>query len=466
MFLRRKVRKTEDQPVVAQSKKKRLWKIFFIILGIIVVLGISVISYAISSGSKIFENGFGNGADLIKTIYGSKDILKGQKENRINILLFGSGGVGHDGGLLTDSIMILSVRPSDNKAAMISIPRDLWVKMPSGGEAKINSALSIGYNSYLAKNCTKKKLSQCRGEALTSGANYESDVISKLFDIPIHYYVSTDFSGFEKLIDQLGGIDVTVASDIYDPEFPDDKMEGYAPFYIKAGQHHLDGKTALKYARSRHGTSGGDFDRAARQQQILTAVKEKATAGGTLANPKKILDLINTLGDSMKTNMSLPELKEFLSLASKIDRNNMSTKVLNTGKDGYLESSSDGTYHLLPKGGNYIKINSMIKNIFDEPAGTTAKIEIYNASGTPGLATNLSKELARSGEVDVLTVSNAKSVMEKTVIYDYSNGNKKKALDDLSSLLKVGVTAGKTAPANPSSEIAIYIGKDYNSTKN
>jgi len=420
----------------------------------------------VSSGSKIFEKGIGGGSDIIKTLYGSKEVLEGEKEDRINVLLFGSGGVNHPGGLLTDSIMILSVRPSDNKAALISVPRDLWVKMPSGEEGKINSVLSIGYNSYLSKNCTRKKNDLCRNEALIAGTRYESDLISSLFDIPIHYYISSDFSGFEKLIDQLGGVDVTVEKDIYDPEYPDEAMEEFSPFYIKSGQKHLDGKTALKYARSRHGTAGGDFDRAARQQQILTAMKDKAIKSGMIANPKKILDMIDTLGNSVRTNLTMPEMKVFLSIAEKIDRNNINSKVLSTGKDGYLESSSEGTYRLLPKGGNYTKINSMIKNIFNGSEESAAKVEIYNSSGVPGVALSLSKELAKSNEIDVVSVLNSKPTLEKTIIYDYTNGSKKKALNDLSGILKAKILQGEADKQNSASEIAVYLGKDYNTAKN
>jgi len=173
--------------------------------------------------------------------------LQGEADGRVNILLIGMGGTGHKGGLLTDTIMVLSIKPEAKQAALLSIPRDLYVPIPGAGSAKINSAHALGEQRETG-----------------TGPALAKSVVGTVLDLPIHYYIRVDFAGFTKLIDAVDGLDINVEKAIADPFYPDERTEGYAPFYLKAGPKHMDGKLALKYARSRETTS--DFDRARRQQ--------------------------------------------------------------------------------------------------------------------------------------------------------------------------------------------------------
>jgi LCP family protein required for cell wall assembly len=282
------------------------------------------LAYAYTAGSKIFENGI-TGKTLLRTIYG-KDQLKGESDDRINVLITGMGGANHPGGMLADSIMVVSIRPKEKQAAIISVPRDLLVKIPGHNEDKINAAFADGYNDYLNKNCNKKNTDLCKGDALAAGENLTSEVVSNILGIPIHYYVNADFSGFEKIIDQLGGVDIYVDKSIYDPLFPANDMVHYAPFQISAGQHHMDGVTALKYARSRETTS--DFDRAERQHKVLEAIKAKALNLGFLTNPEKIISMTSTIGDSVKTDFSLSEIKSFASIIKDISTDQVISAVI------------------------------------------------------------------------------------------------------------------------------------------
>lgn len=433
--------------------KKKGWKIAFIILGVILIFVFSFAAYLYSTGAKVFENGI-TGKSLLQTIYG-KNLIKGEAENRTNILLLGMGGLSHPGGLLADSIMVLSIQPNEKKAAVISIPRDLLVPIPGNKDDKINSSFADGYNAYISKNCAKKPAS-CRSDAISAGANLTSTVVSNILGVPIHYYVTADFEGFEKVIDQMGGIDVFVDKAIYDPLFPAKDMKNYAPFKITAGQHHMDGATALKYARSRETTS--DFDRAARQQKVMVAVKEKAGQLGFISDSSKMVSIITTLGDSLKTNFTISEIKSFAAIIKDVSATDAITKVLSTAPDGFLVDHNNGTYYQKPKSGTFKEIQDYIKNIFSKtPVVAPAKIEVLNGSKTASAALKLS-DLLKTYNYNVVSY-NSTTNTAKTIIYDYSSGKQKETLDYLKSGLNATVVQ-KTA-ANSKIDITIVLGNDY-----
>jgi anionic cell wall polymer biosynthesis LytR-Cps2A-Psr (LCP) family protein len=274
-----------------------------------------------------------------------------------------------------------------------------------------------------------------------------------------------DFTGFQKLVDLLGGVDVYVEKAIYDPQYPDENMKGYSTFSIKAGQQHLDGKTALKYARSRETTS--DFDRSRRQQQVLIAIRDKAASSGILSNPKKLLDTISLISQYIRTDLSADELKTLADLSKDIDKSKIKNQILSTDVGGPLISdSSSGTYYIKTKVGNYSELQKIAKNIFEE-SGTTskeqAKIEILNGSKTSGLGGKLSEALKSKG-YNIVNVQTAKTLTKTTVIYDYSGGTMKETLKYLKEALDADVIT-KTS-TNKSIDISIIIGDDYKEISN
>jgi LCP family protein required for cell wall assembly len=174
------------------------------------------------------------------------------------VLLLGtdrrSGGAGSSTNN-TDTVLLLYLDPETQRAAMLSIPRDLYVDIPGHGQNRVNTAYARGKRDG------------------TGGLALARQTVSATLGIPIDHAVLIDFTVFVTVIDAIGGVDVDVPHDIYDPTYPDSGI-GYDPFYISAGSHHLDGATALKYARTR-ATVGGDFDRTARQRQIVMAVRDQ-----------------------------------------------------------------------------------------------------------------------------------------------------------------------------------------------
>lgn len=278
--------------------------------------------------------------------------LAGESEGRVNILLLGIAGEGKPGGNLTDTIMIASIDTKENKVALLSLPRDLYVSIAdSNYSAKINSLYKYGLNNN--KNI----------EPLIK-------TIENITDLSLGYYLVVNFSGFEKFIDDIGGINVEVQRDIYDSSYPGPNYS-YETFEIKKGFHNLDGATALKYARERHDDPEGDFGRAKRQQQVIQAAKNKLFSAQTFLNPLAINKLLNTLGENIKTNLTLEEINSLIKLTKNLDTQNVNTAVVDAWKkDSLLKVSHifyDNTraFILVPRVGNYTEIKELAKNIFD-----------------------------------------------------------------------------------------------------
>lgn len=438
--------------------KRKKWKVFFVVFGILLICLTSFLAYIYATGSKIFENGIG-GSSFVRAIKGEK--LEGEEEGRVNILLMGRGGDNHPGGLLTDSLVIASIDVKNKKMALISVPRDLYVPIKKHGSDKINSAFAYGYKDYLSDNCKKKKQSDCADDASIAGAQLTRETISDVLGVPIQYHVMIDFEGFKQLVDKVGGIDIYVDKAIYDPLYPDKEMKGYDPLRIKAGQQHMNGELALKYSRSRETTS--DFDRSRRQQQVLSAIKDKTMKAGVLANPKTVLDLVTIVGNHLRTNFTPSELKILAEMMSGIDQNAMITKVLSSANDSYLVSdSSSGTYYLKPKSGNFDEIRNMVKNIFsgDSQDKIVLKVEVLNASKTSGQASKLASELETDSQFDIVSIKNSQEKSKTTVIYDYSGGVNKTAISFLEKKYNTKVVQ-RTRSANTGVDISIIIGDDF-----
>jgi LCP family protein required for cell wall assembly len=233
-------------------------------------------------------------------------------QGRVNLLVMGIDQRGDQQGYWrTDSLLIVTIDPIAQTVGMISVPRDLWV--PIWGydiENRINTAHYYGdYNNYPG-----------------GGPALARDTVAYNLGIPIHHYVRLNFTAFERLIDEIGGIDVYVEKTINDPSYPDEGT-GYDPFYLSAGQHHLDGKTALKYARSRHGT--GDFDRANRQQHVLLAARDQVVKMEQL--PRLIAngpDILSALGDSVRTDLSFDQAVQLAKILNGIPRENYRGAVI------------------------------------------------------------------------------------------------------------------------------------------
>lgn len=440
--------------------KRRPWKIFFLILGVLGICLISFVAYIYANGSKVFDNGFGANS-IARAIKGDK--LNGENDGRVNIVFLGRGGDNHPGELLTDSLMVVSLNTKDKKMATFSLPRDLYVPIKGHGSARINEAYKNGYEDYMAKSCKKKNKADCKNDASVAGSQLTAETMSNILGIPIQYYVLADFEGFRKLVNKIGGIDINVEKALYDPSYPAEDMLHFDPFKISAGQQHMDGNIALKYARCRKGNCGDDFGRAKRQQEIILAIKDKASSSGVLTNPKKILDIVNIIGNHVRTSLSPNDIKTLADRVKEDSQNGIISGVISDATGGLLVSdSSSGTYYLKPKSGNFDNIKNYAKNIFNETVNTTekAKLEVLNGSKTAGLAMKAADKIEKDGYA-VVNIENAPTKYAKTIIHDYSSGKQKTTLDYLKNKFKAEVVQ-KTPNSSSKTDITLIIGDDYN----
>ncbi len=375
--------------------------------------------------------------------------LIGEESDRINVLLLGMGGEGHDGAYLTDTIMLASLKPSTKQVALISIPRDLTA--PVSGWRKINSV-----NAYAEQ--------QNPG----SGGTATTKAIDELLQIPITYYIRVDFAGFERIIDEIGGVEIDVENSFDDYTYPingqEDNPNYYARFehlHFDAGLQKMDGELALKYARSRHalGSEGSDFARARRQQLLLEAVKEKLLSRQTLLNPVVLTKLISEFNKDVSTNLSAWELLRIWDFSKDVQREQIINKVLSDAPDGLLVSGKgqDGAYILTPRSGNFSEIKNMVQNIFEsensaiptqgviEPITDNARVFIANGTWITGLAGKTSSTLEKYQFKVVGTGNAIERNYEQTVIYDLSFGQKN---DSLIALKKMtGATQAFNSPS-------------------
>lgn len=283
-----------------------------------------------------------------------RERLFGEGDGRINILLLGRAGEKYPGKHLTDTVMLASIDTEGHRAGFLSLPRDLYAPIPDTNlYTKLNSLYQYGLSSGDDADIVRRAVEHMTG-----------------VDIP--YFISIDFDGFERVIDDLGGVKIFSARDIRDTRYPG-KNYSYETFELSAGWHELDGKTALKYARERHSDPEGDFGRAKRQQEIIKAAQEKAFSAETYLNVFTITRLLETLGDSVRTNLSLAEIASLAELGKTTDLRNASTVVIDAWrKESLLRVSHieiEGgirSFILVPRTGNWNEIRSIAGSLFDQ----------------------------------------------------------------------------------------------------
>ncbi|MDP2695766.1 MAG: LCP family protein [bacterium] len=421
------------QPKDKKKKSSKWWWPFIILIIVIIFIGFGFFSKIVMAVNSTNSN-TGKKVNLFEQIknliINPEDYLQGEEEDRINILLAGIGGSGHQGAYLADTIIVVSIKPSTNEVATISIPRDLYVEIGDYGWRKINNALAFGYmNDYPGG-----------GEILLA------ETIEKVLDIPIHYYARIDFEGFRKAIDDVSGIDVFVENSFTDYSYPDYSY-GYQTISFTQGWEHMGGERALQYARSRKGNNGegSDFARSRRQQKVLVALRDKFVSINTIINPNKILTTLNHLGDHNETNMQIWEMAELGKIIKDIQPDNIINQVLDTGSNGLLVSSTtiDGAYILSPASGDFNEIQTLVKNIFQTNfiKKENARIEIQNSTKTAGLASATSEKLLTMN-YNVIGIGNAdvEEPLAQTTIFDLSNGGKPHTIVNLKDFFKADLS--------------------------
>ncbi len=448
------------------------------ILGIVFVALLVVASYAsffvwkINSVEKkidVDRSSKTSTIDTFKNLTTRSPInLKGIDQGRINILLLGIAGSNKAGKNLTDTIMIVSINTKTNQVAMFSIPRDLYVEIPTENfTGKINSVYEYG----LALHPDDK----------VKAMEPIQKAVKNITDLDMNYWTVVNFNGFQKAIDAIGGINVMNERDILDPTYPGPGYS-YETFQLSKGLHHLDGATALKYARMRHNDPAGDFGRAARQQQVLQAVKNKVFSTGTLLDAVALNSLLDTLADNIQTDISTGELSDFLQLVKKLDTANITNVVLDAWNSKSLLKVSHTTFNnltafiLIPRVGNWSETQEEAKNIFDlnelkdkreKIAAENATIAIINKSGDALVAKRITDLLRNNFEYkNIISLNDpTKNIVDTSTLYDLTNGATPFTLNEMAGKLPASVSYNLDRDytqiiGSIHADIVLVIGKD------
>ena len=230
---------------------------------------------------------------------------------RLNILLLGVDANPSRAHALTDTLIVVSVDPVARKASMLSIPRDMTdVPLGDGNTfaPKINSLMAFADRN--------------RSEFPAGGVKTLERAVATLLGIPIHYYARVNLHGFVRMVDSVGGVDINVVKPLADPSYG---AYGVGPGWsVTKGRHHFDGANALAYARIRKADGESDFTRAERQQEVLVAIRDAATKGNLVF---QLTDLLDAVGDTVRTDLPPDKLPGLAALAEEIDESG-TTRVI------------------------------------------------------------------------------------------------------------------------------------------
>ena len=381
----------------------------------ITVIIIILLSFAVYKINRLYQK-----------VYSPKQTETKKNKDTISLLLLGYGGGTHEGTYLTDSMMIFQVNIKTKKALILSVPRDLWVKLPTeSGDAfysKINAVYTIGL--------AKKDFYPDLKESYRGDGKLLKFVLESVTGIEIDNYLAVDFTGFVKAVDAIGGVTINIDKPFVDERYPiegkeaelcgkDSQFKEIAPFLqpgynptdrdnllknnaelltlltnatdspelafpcryerleFKKGRQFMNGKTALKFVRSRYSQeNGGDFNRAHRQQLFVTAIKQKLLSLNSIT---KFFPLLESLSDHVATDLAISEIQKILKTIGDLRSYEVKNTILS--EDNYLINgmSDDGQYILIPKEGidQWKNLKLEISNYINDitPAPTTTSSE-------------------------------------------------------------------------------------------
>jgi LCP family protein required for cell wall assembly len=394
--------------------KKTLKRILWCVALIIVILGGIILVRAANLSNKIFVGQkttfFGQ---IINFIRGSSDnqTLIGEDLGQINVLLLGVGGAGHDGPYLTDTMILAQIRPDIGEITLTSIPRDYYTTLPDKTSQKINAAFALGLGQNMDWN---------------QAGNWARQTAGNVSGLQIPYFAVMDFSGFEQAIDKVGGVDVTVDRTFTDYQYPDSGTGYLPPQTFIAGPQHMNGATALIFARSRHaaGPEGSDFARSQRQQKIIDAFKQKVLSQNLIGSAATINNLLGIFADHFHTNMSPAEMNELYGLVKNKNMNILSLSLdPSTNLICQEILASDGAYVLTPcPDKSEQDVQNFFKNSFSAAKLKAENATVWLASSTGDKAAynTALRELNDAG-VTVYQLNYSKDNLSQTTVYQVNS---------------------------------------------
>jgi len=362
----------------------------------------------------------------------------------VNVLLLGSDRRSGR-SFRTDTIIVVSLQPSAHAAALISIPRDLYVYLPGFNMQRVNAALILGEEYGYPGG----------GRAMLA------DTLLYNLGIPIHYYAQVEMSGFQAIVDQVDGIDVNVACSYTDwrlrnPSLNPEVEDNWTLFTAPSGVVHMDGDYALWYARSRARSS--DFDRARRQQEVLRALHRQALRLDLIP---QIPNLYNELIQSISTDLSLADLVRLAPLAVRIDPSQVRSRFI--GRDQVTSwRTPTGGQVLLPKPE---AIDRLLRDalafeaadpLVPQPA---LLVEVVNGSSRADLATLAAERLTYAGFETRLLRSGTNSSTTRLIDYGLADGSQRL---ELLSALGLPASVVESAANDGQAAFRLIVGDNFN----
>ena len=349
-----KDRKRLKRKVKKEKTSIPLWtKILIVVLSSIIVLMVAAAIFGymlLSHTANVFK---GNPMDILIGTELAKD-----ENNLTNVLIFGTSedAEGHGGGLLTDSILVASIDQEKKTSKIFSIPRDLWVNYAVPGGETMNCVVGTQGKINATYMCALDEYKNNKDRA----SRYFAKKVSEITGLNLQYYISLDWNALKTVVDELGGIDVDVYAD--DESGIHDSCQHLD--LAKGMNYGLNGSTALKLARARNagcdeggdfGLSRSNFDREINQQRIFSAIKNKAFSIGILTKPTKVIRLIDSLGDSVKTNITMAEVRTLIDIATHLEEEVESVSTVDQFGVGRIGIQSV----VLPRGASTYNESSM-----------------------------------------------------------------------------------------------------------
>ncbi|WP_245887287.1 LCP family protein [Umezawaea tangerina] len=367
-------------------------------------------------------------------------------------------GGSDDGGLNTDTLILMHIPNDGKKAVAMSFPRDSYVKIANGyGRHKINSAFAYGKNDAAAELTSKGGLdpAEIEVESKKEGAKNLIATIQDLTGVTIDHYAEINLVGFYDITKAVGGVDVCLN------EATQDDFSG-ANF--TAGQQTIEGKDALAFVRQRHGLLRGDLDRVVRQQVFMAGLAKKMLSAGVLSDQTKTKNLINAVTKSIVLDKDW-DILNFANQMKSLSGGAMEFQTIPTG-DPELETPEDGQAIEIDEAA----VKKFVKNLTEDPAKTSSAppaadkpfdnssvtVEVRNASGVPGLAAQVLESLAAKGFVSG-DAANAES-NTKTSTVKFGKGGDDGAAAVAKILGGVAVEQDNNIQAG---HVRVFVGSDY-----
>ena len=413
-------------------------------------LSLAMVAIIALTGGYVFWRGYANvhkvfhGTGTVAALSAEKvapELLKGEGDGRVNVLLLGIGGQYHAGGDLTDTMIVLSVDPVNKTAATLSLPRDMWIKMPVsyfGAYQKINAAYSSAKYQYLGR----VDLASTDEQAIEAGFHSVDQAVEDVLGININYHVLVNFQAFQQAVNAVDGVTVDVKTQLYDPTMAWENNNN--PVLANVGIQNMNGNQALNYARSRETSS--DFARGERQRQLLVALKDKVLTLGTLSSPAKITSLMDALGGNVNTDLSTQAASRLFDIVKTIPSDKIASLSL-TSPDSLVTTDHVGNISVVrPKAGFgvYSDIQAYVRSQLKDGYLVKENAAVYVIGATDTLRAQTAQTLSEYGYT-VAGSTVVPSVPAGMTVVNKSNGNAPYTLHYLQD--RYGLSAITSLPA-------------------